>query len=64
VTVELERRRTVLRDDLEPVPLGNIQLLNHGLMDRITDLAQVLVGTARKQIDVDQWHGPYPSSMS
>jgi hypothetical protein len=33
-------------------------------MDRITDLAQVLVGTARKQIDVDQWHGPYPSSMS
>jgi hypothetical protein len=45
VTVELERRRTVLRDDLEPVPLGNIQLLDHGLMHRITDQAQIPVAT-------------------
>jgi len=28
---------------------------------RIADQAQVLLGTARKQIDGDQWHGPYPS---
>jgi hypothetical protein len=48
----------VLRDDLEPVPLGDIQLLDHGLVHRIADQAQVPVGTARKQIDVDQWHGP------
>jgi hypothetical protein len=25
---------------------------------RIADQAQVLVGTARKQVDSDQWHGP------
>jgi hypothetical protein len=54
----------MLSDDLESVSPRYRQLFDHGLVRRVTDQAQVLAGTALKQIDVTSGMASIPPEIS